>query len=257
MADQINAYSVIISGACSQIGKAHKREFYEGRRAAVPKILELLEQGVPESTIARETNMSIDFVKQVKWKNESEKRDNSFESKLYELSRHKNYQKNSARCKPIGLNVCALLREFGDTNKRQRNIINAIKKMDLEQLVENQIRENFVGAVFSKEYYKIKTQEIDYKKIAKKVDTWPCIIKRLVNELNIKKYLAFAFGKAQEYGLSPQQIGTLLVYSDEGVGKDPHCGYNYIRLAKQTGLPFDSVVKVLKHKSSMEISGST
>lgn len=93
MADQITLYSYTIPDACRQVGKAHKREFHEKRREAASQILELLEHGVAEANIAKELHVTIDYIRRIKWKSESEKRNNSFEKRLYEFSRHKDYQK--------------------------------------------------------------------------------------------------------------------------------------------------------------------
>lgn len=133
-------------------------------------------------------------------------------------------------------------------------IINTIKEMDLEQILEDKIRTDLIKTVFDNKYYAVKTCKVKCEKLARRVDTQPLVIKRFVTELNIETYLGFAFSKAKEFKLTPQQIGILLVYSDEGTGKNRDGTYNYIRLAKQTGLQFDTVVNVLKYKNSLEIS---
>lgn len=229
--------------------KANARKRYEQLRDATPQVLELLKEGVAESRIADETGTSPDFVRWVKWKSDFEKRSNSFEVKLYELSRQKEYQQEIGGCKPIKLSVTALLTSVG-SGKTHTEVENAIKKMDLEQIIEGQIRENLTSIVFSEEYYDVKTHGIDYGKLANNLNTWPCIVRRVIRELNIKQYLNFAFKNAPKYGLQPQQIGLLLVYSDEGMFKDRQCVYNYVGLAKQAGLPLDKVVDILKHKYS-------
>ena len=242
-----NIYYNIIKDNRSMVCKAKARERYEKLRDATPKVLELLEDGIAESRIADETGTSPDFVKWVKWKSDFEKRSNSFEVKLYELARCKEYQQEISGCKPIKLSVTALLTSVG-SSKTHTEVANAIKKMDLEQIIEGQIRENLTNVVFSEEYYNVKTHGIDYKTLANNLNTWPCIVRRMIRELNIKQYLNFAFKNAQKYGLQPQQIGLLLVYSDEGQFKDRHCVYNYVGLAKQAGLPLDKVVEILKHR---------
>jgi len=242
-----NIYTLIIKDDRSALCKANKRKHFESLREAAPKVLELLEKGVAESRIAAETKTTVDFVRWVKWKHDSEKRANSFEVKLYELSRHRKYQKEST-CKPIALSITALSRELCGGDELFIKITKATEKMGLEQIIEDQVRASLIGTVFSEEYYGVETREIDYGKLANSIDTWPCIAKRMVGELNIQKYLNFAFKNAPIYGLQPQQIGLLLLYSDEGKFKDKYNDYNYVGLAKKTGLPLDKVVEILKHK---------
>ncbi|MEM4248078.1 MAG: hypothetical protein QXH80_02325, partial [Candidatus Nanoarchaeia archaeon] len=201
-----------------------------------------------ENRIAIETETSPDYVRRVKWKSDFEKRNGSFGTKLYELARNREYQKNDGGQKPLKLSVNRLLEGLGWTEGAQLKIIRAIRNMDLEQIIEGQVREDLVNAVFSGKYYDATSHNIDYELLSTDINTWPAIARRMVRELNIERYLKFAFENAQKYDLQPQQIGHLLVYSDEGMFKDKTNGYNYVGLAKHTGLPLDKVVEILKHK---------
>jgi hypothetical protein len=223
------------------------RKLQDKLEDAKPKILRLLKKGVSEYRIAKETGIPPYLVGFVKWKNDFEKRGSTFEIKLYELARNKKYQRSDSPDK-LTLNVTALMNALNC--KTRIKVEKAIKDRDLEQVIEDQIKENLIGVVFSENYYLhiFETRGIAYQKLADDINTWPDLARKIACDLNVERYSKFAFENAQTYHLQPQQVGQLLIYSDECMFKDKYGSYNYIGLAKQTGLPLDKVVEILKHK---------
>ena len=237
--------SSIMEKTVYRILRAHKQQKLQDKlEEEKPRILRLLKKGVSEYRIAKKTGINPDIIGLVKWKNDLTKRGNSFGLKLYELARCKEYQILDKK-QNLTFNVRALMNELNCSARIK--VEKAIKNMDLEQIVEGQIKENLIGVVFNEEYYVAETCGIDYQKLADDINTLPDLARKIVEDLNIGRYLKFAFENAKTYRLQPQQIGRLLVYSDESVFKD-RTGYNYIGLAKQTGLPLDKVVEILRHK---------
>jgi len=230
----------------SIILKAAKHEKLQAKlEAAKPRILRLLKKGVSEYRISKETGIPPYAVGFVNWKNDFEKRCSAFEIKLYTLARKKEYQK-SDKFDKLTFNVTALMNDLNCTARIK--VEKAIKNMNLEQIIEGQIKENLIGIVFSKDYYIAESYGIAYQKLADDISTQPEIAKKMVEDLNIERYSKFAFENAEIYDLQPQQIGQLLVYSDEPLFKDRYGRPNYVGLAKKIKLPLDKVVEILKHK---------
>ena len=228
-----------------RILRAHKQQKLQDKlEEEKPRILRLLKKGASEYQIAQETGINPESIRLVKWKNDFTKRVNSFELKLYELARNKRYQESYGQGR-LTLGVTALMNQLNC--KSRTEVEKAIKNINLEQIIEGQIKENLIGVVFNEEYYVAETCGINYQKLADDINTWSDIARKIVADLNIERYLKFAFENAKTYRLQPQQIGRLLVYSDESVFRD-RTGYNYVRLAKHTGLPLDKVVEILRHK---------
>lgn len=248
----IDIYSVIIKDQRSQICRAAKRNYYENIKSKVPEILALHEKGYAASTIANDLRIPVTFVNRVLRKKEFENGGaNSLEVRIFELARLKKYQKNSSKDKPIKILVPRLADELGGKNKYSRKVRAAINSQDLEQKIEDQIQDDIVNIIFDAKYYTYSTGKLELKQLAEDVDTWPKIADRMIKELKLNQYLRIAFKKSKELKLPVSQIGLLLVYSDLDKFRDKIGYYNYVGLAKNTGIPMSQIPGILQYKDSV------
>ena len=248
----IDIYSVIIKDQIHQLRKSAKREQYEHIKSQIPEILALYEKGYATRTIADTLDVPVTFVNRFLRKKEFENGGaNSLEVRIFELARLKKYQKNSSTKTPLAISAPRLAKELGSKNKYSKRVRAAIKNQNLEQMIEDQIQDDIVNIIFDTKYYNYSTGKLETKQLADDVDTWPKIADRMIRDLKLNQYLPIAFKHARELKLPVNKLGLLLVYSDLDRFKDKAGYYNYVGLAKNTGISMDKIPSILKYKDSV------